>query len=85
MVTTLALAECTVLQTCKYNVQNFDGYGFMFGRPSIIKYSETSIIWTPLAIALMLAYWISEIVRTAEVVSFLTGFMCLVFIRYLNV
>ena len=39
------------------------------------KYSATSIIQTPLATALMLAYRISEIVRITEVLSFLTGYV----------
>ena len=39
------------------------------------QYSATSIIQTPLATALMLAYWISEIVWITEVLSFLTRYM----------
>ena len=37
-----------------------------------VQYSATSIIQTPLATALMLAYQISEIVWITEVLSFLT-------------
>ena len=41
----------------------------------VIPYSATSIIRTPLATALMLAYQISEIVWITEVFSFLTGYV----------
>ena len=47
-----------------------------------LYYSATSITWTPLATAFMLAYWISEIVWITEV--FLPDIWCLVIKRYLR-
>ena len=46
-----------------------------YAKLSRYMYSGNLIIWTPLAIALMLAYQISEMVRITEVLSFLNEFM----------
>ena len=69
-------AEITVPNLCQSTMPlSHASSQFCSSSLLLLSYSETLIIRTPLAAALMLAYRISEIVRITEVLSFLTKFM----------